>query len=90
MIGGLTVPQIEARMSNIDAWQATLLAKIVCSSYSREYPCVDLYTMAKLDADNFKLAVAIMNYRRMSGWSEVELRDLASWCLNQLHPSQGK
>jgi hypothetical protein len=86
MIGGLTVPEIKARLSNIDAWQATLLAQIVCYSYSREYPCVDLYTMAKLDADNFKLAAAIMKYRKMPDWNEIELRDLASWCLNQLNP----
>ncbi len=86
MIGGLTVPEIKAKLSHIDAWQATLLAKIVCSSYSREYPCVDLYTMAKLDPDNFKLAVAIMNYRHMPDWSEAELQDLANWCLIQLNP----
>jgi hypothetical protein len=86
MIGGLTVPEIKAKLNHIDAWQATLLAKIVCSSYSREYPCVDLYTMAKLDPDNFKLAVAIMNYRHVPDWSEAELQDLANWCLNQLNP----
>jgi hypothetical protein len=86
MIGGLTVPEIEAKLSIIDAWQATMLAKIVCSSFLREHPCVDLYTMAKLDPDNFKLAMAIMNYRHGPDWNEVELQDLANWCMNQLNP----
>jgi hypothetical protein len=85
MIGGLTVPQIKARLSNIDAWQATLLAKIICSSYLREHPCVDIYTMARLDVDNFKLAMAIMNYRHIPDWNEAALQDLVSWCLIQLN-----
>lgn len=85
MIGGLTVPQIKARLGNIDAWQATLLAKIVCASHLRDHPCVDVYTLAKLDSDNFKLAVAIMSYRRMPDWNEAEFDDLTNWCLNKLN-----
>ncbi len=85
MIGGLTVPQIKAKLSDTDAWQATLLAQIVCATHLRKHPSVDGYTMAKLDSANFKLAVAIMNYRHMPDWSEVEFDDLANWCLKNLN-----
>jgi hypothetical protein len=85
MIGGFTVLQIKTRLSDMDAWQATLLAQIVYASHLRQNPSVDIYTMAKLDPDNFKLALAIMNYRHTSHWNEAEFNDLANWCLNRLN-----
>lgn len=78
MIAGLTAQQIRDKLDQ-DHWSARLLAHVVCSAYWGGAG-VDLRELDGLDQDNWKIAKAIMEYRRQPEWSDAEFCALACWC----------
>ena len=78
IIDGFDEQQIRARLDT-DHWAGKLLAEIVCSTYWVGAG-VDLREMDRLDASNWRLALAIMGYRRVRGWSDEGFWSLACWC----------
>lgn len=78
MIANLTGQQMRDKLDQ-DHWSARLLAHVVCSAYWGGAG-VDLRKLDGLDADNWALAKAVMEYRRLPGWSDAEFYALACWC----------
>jgi hypothetical protein len=77
-IGNLTEADIRNRIDT-DHWSSKLLAEIVCSTYWGGVG-VDLKELDRLHASNWKLAMDVMSYRRVTGWSDEKFYALACWC----------
>lgn len=78
IIANLTSQQIRDKLDQ-DHWSAKLLSEVVCSCYWGGAG-VDLRELDRLDADNWTLAKAIMEYRRQPAWNDESFWSLAVWC----------
>jgi hypothetical protein len=78
MIANMTGRQIREKLDQ-DHSSSRILAHVVCSAYWGGAG-VDLRKLDGLDAANWAIAKAIMEYRRQPGWSDAEFYALACWC----------
>lgn len=60
-----------------------IMAQVVVSSY-RVGEMINLYDLDHLDSKNFELAIQIMSYRRIRGWSDEDFWKLECYATRRL------
>ena len=80
-IGTFTASEIK-RAITIKNRTGKLLAEVVVSTYFGKKK-INLMLLDALDQNLFKMAVAIMGYRRTALWDDKEFFDLANFSANQ-------